>query len=124
MVKFIIKLQSILGVTGGFNAMLAEVESLTLKLAEVTKERDEADRRAGAAERNLRYLQEDKYARTCWLDKAKRAAGYHTNVSFDVVWDAALKALLDSRKIEQASQGAILSVGGSPYSKHDDDDQE
>jgi hypothetical protein len=33
-----------------------------------------------------------------WNDEAKRAAGYHVNVSFDDVWADALAALLEKRK--------------------------
>lgn len=63
-------------------------------------ERDiaEADRRAGAAERHLSYANKSIEARCRWLDKAKQDAGYHRSVSFDVVWDAALKVYLESKK--------------------------
>lgn len=54
-------------------------------------ERDEADRRAGAAERKLRGYAEDSFAREAWTDKAKEQWGVHRNVSFDDVWEEALK---------------------------------
>ena len=62
-----------------------------------TRERDEADRRAGAAERRLAWEKEGTVKREQWLDKAKRDAGYTTTVSFDEVWAAALAALKASK---------------------------
>lgn len=53
-------------------------------------ERDEADRRAGAAEREKESLAEACHARQSWLDKAKDQWGVDRNVSFDVVWAEAL----------------------------------
>jgi len=52
----------------------------------ITKERDEADCRAGAAEREMVGLKEDAFQRQNWLRKAKREAGYADSISFDVVW--------------------------------------
>jgi hypothetical protein len=66
-------------------------------LLAVAVERDDADRRAGAAERNLEYHKKAYVARNEWLAKAKRDAGYSENESFDVVWEAALQALLSER---------------------------
>lgn len=64
------------------------------RLATLKLERDEADRRAGAAERRNAELLDSASKRGNWFRQAKRAAGYHENVSFDVVWAAALSALL------------------------------
>ncbi|MCW7556448.1 hypothetical protein NX722_28615 [Endozoicomonas gorgoniicola] len=52
---------------------------------------DEADRRAGAAEREKVRLKESAQARRDWLRRAKEEAGYHDSVSFDTVWDETLK---------------------------------
>ena len=49
-------------------------------------ERDEADRRAGAAEREMADLRDTISKRSHWLRGAKAEAGYHDNVSFDTVW--------------------------------------
>lgn len=46
----------------------------------------EADRRAGAAEREKEQYRESNIARSDWLWRAKREAGYDSNVSFDIVW--------------------------------------
>lgn len=56
------------------------------------QERDEADRRAGAAERKLKRYAESEFLRETWTDKAKEQWGVHRNVSFDDVWEEALKA--------------------------------
>ena len=57
----------------------------------LTRERDDADRRAGAAERLLAHAQDSAAARSHWLSKAKREWGVDDKVSFDVVWAEALK---------------------------------
>ncbi|GAB3763656.1 hypothetical protein GCM10028796_17550 [Ramlibacter monticola] len=71
-------------------------------------ERDEADRRAGAAERELDSLREAAAARTRWLDKAKDAAGYDRNVSFDVVWADTLAAFKWARGDLEPVAGDVL----------------
>lgn len=63
-----------------------EIEGLTAENARLKAERDEADRRAGAAEREMADLTEEARKRRWWLDDAKRARGYNTNTSFDTVW--------------------------------------
>lgn len=83
-----------------------------MKPEEVRAERDEADRRAGAAERKLAHLQEAAAARASWLSKAKAQAGYSDNVSFDVVWAEALAALHEIRAQPPAWGGvAVLDHG-------------
>lgn len=63
----------------------------------------EADRRAGAAERVNENLRESAAARSQWLSKAKREAGYDDAISFDVVWSETLrKASLVNSKTETA----------------------
>jgi hypothetical protein len=61
---------------------------------------EEAVSRMFAAEKHVENQKEDAFKRQCWLDKAKRDAGYSTNVSFDEVWAAALRTL----KKEQSEQ--------------------
>lgn len=53
-------------------------------------DRDEADRRAGAAERLRAYAEDTTARRQAWLKKAKAEAGYEDGVSFDRVWDETL----------------------------------
>jgi hypothetical protein len=53
-------------------------------------ERDEADRRAGAAERRCADLSDAAIKRASWLRKAKAQAGYSDRTSFDVVWSETL----------------------------------
>ena len=76
-----------------------EWEELRTLSEELKTERDEADRRAGAAERRLAELEESARRQRAWLENAKADAGYHTNESFDVVWAAALAALLREREM-------------------------
>ncbi|EQB13271.1 hypothetical protein [Sphingobium lactosutens] len=64
-------------------------------------ERDDADRRAGAAEREMESLKASIAARKAWLAKAKRDAGFSDNTSFDRVWEQALPLLLDTRNNKQ-----------------------
>lgn len=57
-------------------------------------ERDEADRRAGAAERELAGVEEQERRRDSWLAEAKARFGYYDpDVSFDWVWEAVLSKL-------------------------------
>jgi hypothetical protein len=56
------------------------------RLARTTDERDEADRRAGSAERQLADEKDTSSKRGFWLYRAKEDRGYDQNVSFDVVW--------------------------------------
>ena len=67
-----------------------EIGSLAARLSAALLERDEADRRAGAAERNVEYQSEKIAARERWLHDAKAAWGVDDRVSFDVVWKEAL----------------------------------
>lgn len=88
-------------------AIVAHIDSLTAELAAAKAERDEADRRAGAAERQLEHANDNIRARTRWLDQAKDDAGFHRNVSFDKVWAAALAAY----KVAIASGAHLASEG-------------
>lgn len=55
-------------------------------IEELQAERDEADRRAGAAERARARSADAAAGRAEWLSKAKREEGYTDITSFDVVW--------------------------------------
>jgi hypothetical protein len=65
-----------------------------LTCQKLKKDLDEADRRAGAAERNNEWLRDIASRRDDWLRQAKKDAGFHDNISFDVVWEKALTAYL------------------------------
>lgn len=56
------------------------------EIAKLTAELAEADRRAGAAERRMADLEDTISKANRSRDRMKEEAGYHTNVSFDVVW--------------------------------------
>lgn len=60
------------------------------RVAALTAERDEADRRAGAAERERASDREDLIRLDRVRDTMKKQWGVHYNVSFDIVWDEAL----------------------------------
>lgn len=66
-------------------------KEVRLVIEGLKKEIDEADRRAGCAERQLSYVQDSTNRRKEWLRKAKQEWGVSENVSFDVVWEEALK---------------------------------
>ena len=80
----------------------------------IMAERDEADRRAGAAERHAAGLQDSAFARTQWLDKAKDQRGYPREVSFDVVW-AETCAKADERDAAIASRDATLKASRATF---------
>lgn len=60
------------------------------RIRDLEKERDDADRRAGAAERKCEDFADTVARRNEWLSKAKREWGVDDRVSFDVVWKEAL----------------------------------
>ena len=64
-----------------------DAENLIRKLA---AERNEADRRAGASERELASVRSDLDTMRRVREKMKEQWGAHRNTSFDVVWDEAL----------------------------------
>ena len=76
---------------GSASPDMATLEKAELAIKALIAERDEADRRAGAAERQREYSQESNNARANWLHRAKRQWGVDDNVSFDVVWAEALR---------------------------------
>lgn len=63
---------------------------LVAQVGRVIEERDEADRRAGAAERTTAYADKENIAHRRWLSKAKKQWGVSDYVSFDKVWEEAL----------------------------------
>lgn len=70
-------------------------------LAQIKQDLDEADLRAGKAERMLANERESAQARASWLIQAKADAGYNPNVSFDEVWTEALAALKEKQQKEE-----------------------
>jgi hypothetical protein len=67
------------------------------------KDLAEADRRAGAAERENAGLRDTINRNRDWLARAKKEAGYRDSVSFDVVWAETLK-LACERKTQIENQ--------------------
>ncbi len=70
--------------------------------AQAQADRDEADRRAGAAERRYENERDTTMKRGWWLREAKERAGYHDDISFDTVWAETLaKAESLSAEVER-----------------------
>lgn len=93
------------------------------RAAAVGRDRDEADRRAGAAERRLESELEASNARRSWLDKAKDQWGVDRNVSFDVVWAEALQHKAAAMHAPEGVDGDILPpIGGRVFIRHGRDD--
>lgn len=74
----------------------------------LTKERDEADRRAGAAERRNEDLQDSYSKRQSWLWKAKESEGFSQNGSFDDLW-AKVRRERDEARAEVERKDAALA---------------
>jgi hypothetical protein len=68
------------------NRLLSEAQKYFDQAKALAAERDEADRRAGAAERQRAGIEETVRAQERWLQKAKEERGYEHVVSFDQVW--------------------------------------
>ena len=75
-------------------------------IASLEAERDEADRRAGAAEREMQTLKDTIARLNSVRSKQKRDWGVDDNTSFDVIWNEALalKAQLSQAKKELTTQ--------------------
>lgn len=94
-------------------ALLAERDAALAEVSRLTAERDEADRRAGAAERGWEADKETLATYRRHRDKLKEERGYNPNVSFDTVWketcakaDAALILAPDTlRQVREALEG-------------------
>lgn len=84
----------------------ADIATLLGEIDRLTRERDEADRAAGAAARRIADLEDTAIKRSNWLREAKAAAGYTDNTSFDDVWAEALAALLEKRAALNAAAQA------------------
>lgn len=55
-------------------------------IAKLKADLAEADRRAGAAERQMAEMTDTIARANRSIERMKEEAGYHSNVSFDVVW--------------------------------------
>ena len=87
---------------------IQSIESLLAELDRVKAERDEADLRAGAAERSYQREREATSARDSWRRKAKRQWGVDDSVSFDVVWAEAIAQKEQITKLIAERDEAVL----------------
>lgn len=83
-----------------------ELTAAKAQIAELQKQLNEADRRAGAAERQMEDLKEAAAKRSNWLYKAKQEAGYDSSISFDIVWAETL-ALAKLAMMEMKQRNGI-----------------
>ena len=84
-----------------------------VSVEDLIRERDEADRRAGAAERDMERLKESAAARAQWLSRAKGQRGYDDHISFDHVWKDTCEAADASGRLTAdlaASQETIAEM--------------
>ena len=77
----------------------------------LTAERDEADRRAGAAERKIDRLEEAARKEQSWLMDAKISRGATINDSFDQVWAETCSLADRAQSAEAARDQALAQVG-------------
>lgn len=84
--------RSMSGVQPNDLAASTELRRLHARVQELEAERDEADRRAGRAERHMAGLNDDVRRFEAARRRMKAQWGAHDNVSFDVVWQQALDA--------------------------------
>lgn len=82
------------------------LKSARKDLRAVSKERDEADRFAGAAAREIESLKDTASRRQDWLTQAKADWGVSDSVSFDDVWREAL--VTRAERDEQAAKVAAV----------------
>lgn len=74
-------------------------------------ERDEADRRAGCAERRLASAKDTNFRAAQVRDKRKAALGYSRDTSFDLVWDDLLRANEALKTFAQFGKDALDQAG-------------
>ncbi|GJD65134.1 hypothetical protein [Methylobacterium frigidaeris] len=98
----------------GYHVAAQRVRDALAEMTRLMAERDEADRRAGAAEREMASLKEEARKRRWWLDDAKRSRGYSMNTSFDVVWAETCAKADEADRLREALQ-AMLDFPGGMY---------
>lgn len=71
-----------------YHELVSGLQGLTPAVTQ--QQLDDADRRAGAAERQLEHVQDTLNTFTGVRSRMKREWGVHENVSFDIVWAEAI----------------------------------
>ena len=92
------------------SAVCAELCRLHTRVQELEAERDEADRRAGRAERHMAGLNDDVRRFEAARRRMKMQWGVHDNVSFDDVWQQALDAKASQAQRVPLSVEAIAEI--------------
>ena len=92
--------------------LLSEIEVLQSRVQELEAERDEADRRAGRAERHMADLNDDVRRFEATRRHMKAQWGVHDNTSFDVVWQQVLDAKASQAQRVPLTDEAIRTLYG------------
>lgn len=74
---------------------------------ELREQLNEADRRAGAAERQMQSYVSECQSRKDWIRKAKEQWGVDNSVSFDLVWKEALQLRDQVAELVEASNRVL-----------------
>lgn len=105
------------GMAGGYMGEAAD------RIAALLSERDEADRRAGAAERRnaseLADLKDCVQGQTEWLREAKAERGYSDEVSFDRVWAEVCAKADEADELRTQLQAARDAKARLPWREKD-----
>ena len=90
------------------SAVCTELRYLHTWVQKLEAERDEADRRAGCAERHMAGLSDDVRRFEEARRRMKVQWGVHDNVSFDVVWQQALDAKAEAKRCGGSAKAVPL----------------
>ena len=86
-----------------------QLQELRRTIERLTRERDEADRRAGAAERELASARETLACHSRSRERMKDEAGYDRNVSFDIVWSDLMTELARLRPSQPTTSATAVA---------------
>jgi outer membrane murein-binding lipoprotein Lpp len=96
------------------DAQAIEIAELKAEVERLQAERDDADRRAGAAERENAHLRDSEAMRNSWFAMAKEDAGYGINTSFDVVWIGTMAKVRTLTAEVERLRKAMAAVASMP----------
>jgi len=82
-------------------------DGLLERLRTAERERDEADRRAGAAERNLEHLEDRQRKADAWMRERKDEVGVSENAPFDDAWKALASELAAIKAENERLRGLL-----------------
>ena len=103
------------------SAVCTELRRLHARVQELEAERDEADRRAGRAERHMAGLNDDVRRFEAARRRMKVQWGVHENVSFDDVWQQALDAKASQAQRVPLDAYKLREIFKKLNAKHDEE---